>query len=670
MSANTSHKVTSPRGVGSPNTSKRRFEQTNTPPSSTRSPLHGSPANKRQHRELEDDRLNAIEEHGVIGNMRTCALISVSAEVSWFCYPNFDSPSIFASILDRDKGGSWTISAYIDDDKDSLHASNDTTSDHDFFPAQDDHSAAPTSLPPAPATPSSRATRNNPQQSSTTKKAPSKTTAEHQQQRELVRRYVTHKQLYHSDTNVLISRFLSEDGVGQVLDYMPLGKVTESAKRWLVRELTVVRGQMTFQVELTPAFNYARDTHTVAIEPYGARFVSDKLAMELRTTRKQEWQLTDDGKGVTCLVTLNENEREVFIFCESERCPGGDWKTGGSDNALFVSNEPKQKDEVRHEWNEGVDEAAVTHNEADGASKDEETKADHDKHTEPQQPPEKKGGADAADKKDSSGDGSGSGADKEPEKGWVRKALGEIVWRSTNSLARTLDREYEAKQDAQRAMARQSSRNRQTSKNKPMQRTTSAPGRPATNQTQHSADNNRTNTTNSTASGKCMDDGNNNMNDTADDGGVEGKEADDSDSHLSDADDVLLSDDDLSMSGDEGSDPHSIQRVSVDVAAKLRDHTINYWRDWIGKCTYNGRWREVVYRSALVLKLMTFEPTGAIVAALTTSLPEEVKGERNWDYRFTWIRDSSFVLYAFLKLGQRSSTHRTKQALSTAVTVT
>lgn len=85
----------------------------------------------------------------------------------------------------------------------------------------------------------------------------------------------------------------------------------------------------------------------------------------------------------------------------------------------------------------------------------------------------------------------------------------------------------------------------------------------------------------------------------------------------------------------------------------MKTSTIDYWRAWISKCTYTGRWREAVYRSALVLKLLTFEPTGAIVAAATTSLPEGIGGTRNWDYRFSWIRDSSFVLYAFIKLGFR-----------------
>jgi GH15 family glucan-1,4-alpha-glucosidase len=80
-------------------------------------------------------------------------------------------------------------------------------------------------------------------------------------------------------------------------------------------------------------------------------------------------------------------------------------------------------------------------------------------------------------------------------------------------------------------------------------------------------------------------------------------------------------------------------------------NTIDYWRHWLSKSHYKGRWREMVNRSALILKLLTFEPTGAIVAAPTCSLPEGIGGERNWDYRYTWVRDAAFTVYAFLKLG-------------------
>jgi len=79
--------------------------------------------------------------------------------------------------------------------------------------------------------------------------------------------------------------------------------------------------------------------------------------------------------------------------------------------------------------------------------------------------------------------------------------------------------------------------------------------------------------------------------------------------------------------------------------------TIGYWRNWLNRSTYEGRWREIVSRSAMTLKLMTYAPTGALVAAITTGLPEQIGGERNWDYRFTWIRDASFSVYALLGLG-------------------
>lgn len=80
-------------------------------------------------------------------------------------------------------------------------------------------------------------------------------------------------------------------------------------------------------------------------------------------------------------------------------------------------------------------------------------------------------------------------------------------------------------------------------------------------------------------------------------------------------------------------------------------NTHAYWRRWLASGEYKGRWREMVNRSALALKLLTFQPTGAIVSAPTTSLPEQIGGVRNWDYRFTWIRDASFTLYGLLRVG-------------------
>jgi GH15 family glucan-1,4-alpha-glucosidase len=79
--------------------------------------------------------------------------------------------------------------------------------------------------------------------------------------------------------------------------------------------------------------------------------------------------------------------------------------------------------------------------------------------------------------------------------------------------------------------------------------------------------------------------------------------------------------------------------------------TARFWRGWLGRSSYRGRWREQVDRSAITLKLLTYAPTGALVAAPTAGLPELVGGERNWDYRFTWIRDGSFSVHALLGLG-------------------
>jgi GH15 family glucan-1,4-alpha-glucosidase len=83
----------------------------------------------------------------------------------------------------------------------------------------------------------------------------------------------------------------------------------------------------------------------------------------------------------------------------------------------------------------------------------------------------------------------------------------------------------------------------------------------------------------------------------------------------------------------------------------LIGETARFWRGWLSRSTYRGRWREMVARSAITLKLMTYAPTGALVAAPTTGLPEQVGGERNWDYRFTWVRDGSFSVHALLGLG-------------------
>jgi GH15 family glucan-1,4-alpha-glucosidase len=85
--------------------------------------------------------------------------------------------------------------------------------------------------------------------------------------------------------------------------------------------------------------------------------------------------------------------------------------------------------------------------------------------------------------------------------------------------------------------------------------------------------------------------------------------------------------------------------------AELFARTSDFWQDWVSQSRYRGRWREMVQRSALVLKLLVYHPTGAMVAAPTTSLPEQLGGSRNWDYRYSWLRDAAFTTYALMRLG-------------------
>ena len=102
-----------------------------------------------------------------------------------------------------------------------------------------------------------------------------------------------------------------------------------------------------------------------------------------------------------------------------------------------------------------------------------------------------------------------------------------------------------------------------------------------------------------------------------------------------------------------GAEPTRVSRAFVSRAFK---ETVNFWREWIGASTYRGRWRAEVNRSALVLKMLQSRHSGSIVAAPTFGLPERIGGERNWDYRYTWVRDASFTLYSLIRLGMTQET--------------
>jgi GH15 family glucan-1,4-alpha-glucosidase len=287
---------------------------------------------------MMESQYQPIEHYGLIGNMRTAALVGANGSIDWLCLPHFDSPSVFAAILDHQKGGCFRIAPAFD--------------------------------------------------------------------------RLRRKQFYWPDTAVLITRFLHNDGVGEIEDYMPVGGAA-AAPDELIRRVRVVHGKMPFHLECRPAFDYARAGHQPHFGTHGVRFDGPGLSLGLAAPVP----LRPDGEGVAADFVLGEGEKVTFVL----------------------------------------------------------------RILRPGDPPE------------------------------------------------------------------------------------GCPG--------------------------------------------------------------------------------------VRAAEELFRDTVAYWRRWLSKCTYTGRWREMVHRSAMTLKLLSFEPTGAIVAAPTCSLPESIGGARNWDYRYTWIRDAAFTLYGLLRIG-------------------
>ncbi|WP_431277239.1 glycoside hydrolase family 15 protein [Leifsonia poae] len=287
-----------------------------------------------------------IASHGLIGDLQTAALVSTDGTIDWFCSPRFDSPSVFASLLDSEHGGHLSTRPHV--------GVFDT------------------------------------------------------------------KQLYLPDTAILITRFLTEAGVGELVDFMPVKDEVAAEGHRLVRVVRCVRGAMDFDIEVAPRFDYGRARHRVTVGDEGAVFTSDGLTL-----------------------------------------------------ALSVIREP---DDAR---------------------------------------------------------------------------LGRVEQTEAGDLRATLS----LRQGESRGIVLET-------------------GPSVTPQTMRVAE-----------------------------------------------------------------------------ATRLYEDTTRFWQDWVEKSTYTGRWREEVQRSAITLKLLTYAPTGALVAAPTAGLPEQIGGERNWDYRYTWVRDASFSVHALLRLG-------------------
>ena len=287
---------------------------------------------------LESARYLPICEHGLIGDLRSVALVGTNGTIDWYCCPSFDAPSVFASILDADRGGSFELTAAV----------------------------------------------------------PAHT-----------------KQFYFPDTNVLVTRFFTEDGVGEVQDFMPVGGAAAEVERHrLIRRVLCVRGSIPFHARVAPRFEYGSQPHTARLYDDMVVFEAENLSLALTATEPLEC----DGLDASVSFKLQEGEEAVFALDQ--------------------------------------------------------------------------------------------------------------------------------------------------------------------------------------------------------------------------------------VSGDIS--PRRCPRAEAEESFAA---TVAFWRHWLSASHYRGRWREMVHRSALTLKLLTYAPTGAIVAAATTSLPEQLGGERNWDYRYVWVRDAAFCVYALLRLG-------------------
>src|SRR6266851_1482581 len=179
---------------------------------------------------------NRIESYGVIGDMHSVALVGINGSIDWCCLPKFDSPSIFAAILDHKKGGFFKISATHED--------------------------------------------------------------------------VQYRQMYLPETNVLVTRFLSPAGVGEIVDFMPVQDRTRKGRHEIVRIVHGVRGQVSFRAECRPAFDYARSKHELHISSNRAIF----CAPEMKLSLVSPVELHEDAGGAVADFVLGPNQSTTFVL--------------------------------------------------------------------------------------------------------------------------------------------------------------------------------------------------------------------------------------------------------------------------------------------------------------------------------------------------------------------
>ncbi|MHB9863641.1 glycoside hydrolase family 15 protein [Streptomyces sp. YIM S03343] len=235
------------------------------------------------------DRYPPIADHGLVGDLQTAALVSSQGVVDWFAAPRFDSPSVFAALLDHDRGGYLRL---------------------------------------APEHPDG-----------------------------------TFKQLYYPDTAILVTRFMSPDGVGEVLDFMPPSHDrTPTDRHTLVRVVRVVRGTVDFTLECRPRFDYGRAEHELALGDDGALFRAPAADGHLRAT----FPLERDGQDVRGRVSLSAGESGgvVFTVCasggEAPEAPTADWLTGQFDDVAGFWRQWLRQSRYRGRWPELVHRSAIT----------------------------------------------------------------------------------------------------------------------------------------------------------------------------------------------------------------------------------------------------------------------------------------------------------------------